>query len=48
MDEKSDHVLAALHILHHYRSNFAYLLAFKNLGIEFLNTKRWAKIFKNE
>ena len=29
----------ALHILHQYKSNFAYLLSFKNLVIEFLNVK---------
>ena len=30
----------ALYILHHYDSNFAHFLAFKNLVIEFLNAKR--------
>ena len=29
-----------LHILHHYDSNFAHLLAFKTLVIEFFNAKR--------
>ena len=38
----------ALHLLHHYESNFAHLLAFKNLVLEFLNAKRWAKKLKNE
>ena len=30
----------ALHLLHHYKSNFIHLLAFKNLVIEFYNAKR--------
>ena len=29
-----------LHFLHHYDSNFSHLLAFKNLVIEYLNSKR--------
>ena len=33
----------ALHLPHNYKSNFAHLLAFKDLVIEFLNAKRWAQ-----
>ena len=32
--------LGASILLHHYKSDFAHLLAFKNLVIEFLNAKR--------
>ena len=37
-----------LHLLHHHNRNFAHLLAFKHLVIEYLNTKIWAKTIKNE
>ena len=29
-----------LHLLHHFKSDFAHLLAFKNLVIELYNAKR--------
>ena len=32
-----------LHLLHQFKSDFAHLLAFKNLFIELLNAKKWAK-----
>ena len=32
--------LGALNLLHHYKSNYAHLLSFGNLVIEFFNAKR--------
>ena len=48
MDEKSDHVFRGSACPPPFGSNFAHLLAFKNLVINVLNAKIWAKMIEKK
>ena len=47
-DENVDHIFKGFYFIHLYEGNFAHLLAFENVVVEFLNAKRWANNNKNE